>query len=239
MKRFFKTTAALFKKDFKDTARNANMGILLVLPPLFGVLFRFTSIINFGPSYILMLTTVMAMSMIPLNHLSSVIAEEKEKNTLRTLMLSGVSAAEFVTSKILVVWILMQLVNIVDFFIAGYPLAKLPMFLFITTLGSVSLLGLGAAVGIISRDQMSTSVVAVPIMMLLLLPTTMKMLSPVFETMAQFSPIDWMLRLFSMWEDGQSLFSAEGAQGFLVIGVWTLLGIGAYWLAYRKKRLDA
>ncbi|MDL2294206.1 ABC transporter permease [Ruminococcaceae bacterium OttesenSCG-928-D13] len=239
MTRFAKTTKVLLKKDFKDAFRNINMGIMLLLPPLFAALFRFTSVIPLPGNYLLMLVSVMAMTMIPLSYLATIIAEEKEKNTLRTLMLAGVSAGEFITSKVIVVWVLMQFVNVLDYLVIGYSLSMLPAFFLVTTLGSVSLLMLGAAIGVLSKDQMSTSLISVPVMMALLLPSTMSMMSPIFETIANFSPVEHTIRLFFMLDEGQNIFTRDGLLGLLVLLVWTLLGLGAYLIAYRKRRFDA
>lgn len=239
MKRFWKTTLALFKKDWKDSMRNGAMAMLLLIPVLMGVIFKFVSVVDLGGEFILQMTVSMTLAMVPLSYLSSIIAEEKEKHTLRTLMLSGVSAGEFITSKVLVVWVLTEIVNIINYIVAGMPFGGLPMFLLITSLGSVCMLMLGAVIGVASRDQASSSVLSVPVMILLFFPTAMKMISPVFEAVAAFTPIERTLRLFTIWSGGGSIFSKDGLVSILIIVIWTAVSVLLYVWAYKKKRLDA
>lgn len=239
MKRFWKTTLALFKKDWKDSMRNGAMAMLLLIPVLMGVIFKFVSVVDLGGEFILQMTVSMTLAMVPLSYLSSIIAEEKEKHTLRTLMLSGVSAGEFITSKVLVVWVLTEIVNIINYIVAGMPFGGLPMFLLITSLGSVCMLMLGAVIGVASRDQASSSVLSVPVMILLFFPTAMKMISPVFEAVAAFTPIERTLHLFTIWSSGGSIFSKDGLVSILIIVIWTAVSVLLYVWAYKKKRLDA
>lgn len=238
MKRFFKTTAALFKKDFKDAMRNPSVGILLLMPVFFSLLLGKGSYSKLlGSNYILMMTTAMCLTMIPISYLATIIAEEKEKNTLRTLMLAGVSAGEFISSKILLVWLLMQIVNFLDFVIIGLPLHLLPMFLLITTFGSVCLLMFGAVIGIVCRNQMTTSLLSVPLMMFLIIPTIMSIASLHMQKIAELSPVEHVLRLFSVWAFGPSE-NTNIAKSIIVILTWTAVSTVLYLIVYRKKRLD-
>lgn len=236
--RFWQTTKALFKKDMKDCLRNPGLSIMLLLPPVFGLIFRFVTVIEFPREMTLMMLTVMAQTMIPLSFLAAIIAEEKEKNTLRTLMLSGVTGAEFLASKMLVVWVFLLVVNVVDFVLVGYSFAELPVFLLLTALTSVCMMMIGAAIGILCRDQSSTSVMSVPLMMLLLLPSTMGMASPLLANIAKVSPLEHMMQLFFAWQAGEGLLSAPVLKGAAVILAWTVAGVAVYLLAYKRKRLD-
>ena len=106
--------AALFRKDWKDTLKNGNFLLLCILPLGLSALYTF---IDFGgfrmePLFVLSIGLLMNLSLLPLSATSMMIAEEKEKYTLRTLMLSNVSATEFLLSKALVVFLLMQIVNL-------------------------------------------------------------------------------------------------------------------------------
>lgn len=207
-------------------------------PFLFGLIFRFVSAVVLPKDYLLMVTTLMAICMMPLSFLATIIAEEKEKHTLRTLMLSGVSAVEFITSKILVTLLLTEAINVINYFVVGFPLIKLPFYLLVTVLGSLPLLMLGAAIGILSKDQMATGALSAPLMLVFLMPSMLQMLNPIVEKIAYFTPVEQMMRIFTLWSNGGSLLSASTLYSLLIILGWTIIGLVMFIFAYKKKRLD-
>ncbi len=241
MKRRLKVIAALFKKDCKDTLQNMNVMILVILPLVFGVLYTniFSGMMEDMPtSFVLNMVTGMTLALIPTSFLATLVAEEKEKHTLRTLMLSGVTAAEFIASKILLTLMLLELLSIACFFITGSPVNLLLVYLLLVTIGSLGLLLIGAIIGLVCKDQMSTGVLSAPISLILLLPPMLGSMSPFLAAIAQFTPIEWVMRLFNSLQEGGSLFSPLGVQGFLVLLAWVVLPALAFGLVYRRKRLD-
>ena len=148
------TLAVLIKKDFRLMFTNKNMLIMILLPIGFAVLYQtiFGDVKEAGmPSnFVLTLCELLNLSAIPLTGLAMMVAEEKEKNTLRVLMLSDVSALEYIFSKIISVLVLMELITIVIFFITATQLSYLPMFLLVTTVTSISMLLFGSVVGLLS-----------------------------------------------------------------------------------------
>lgn len=101
--------------------------------------------------------------MTPISLLSMMVAEEKEKNTLRTLMLSDVSAEEFLLSKSLVALFLMTIIAIADFLILKGALELFAVYLISGTLAAISLLFLGAMIGLLCKDQMATGTLSAPV----------------------------------------------------------------------------
>ena len=88
----------------------------------------------------------------------SAIAEEKEKHTLRTLMLANVSAEQMLASRGLVTLLAIALVDAACYLVIGQPLAGLPAFLAIGVAGSVPIVLLSLLLGLVARDQMSAGV---------------------------------------------------------------------------------
>jgi ABC-2 type transport system permease protein len=89
---------AIFKKQLKDTLKNKRVLIQFVIFPIFTFL-----IINSIPAEgnsnenIASLMAVIFTGMIPVSAMASIIAEEKEKNILRVLMMSNVKPLEYLT----------------------------------------------------------------------------------------------------------------------------------------------
>lgn len=161
-------TRILFLKDWKDTLKNGNGMILAVLPLFFTLLYRMLPIdgMPMPREFISLIGVLMNLALVPVALLSMMIAEEKEKNTLRTLMLSNVGAVEFLTSKCLVVLVLLSVVNLAVFFLTGMALSALPLFLLVTTLTALCLMFLGAVIGLLCKNQMSTGTLASPVALL-------------------------------------------------------------------------
>lgn len=224
----------LFFKDLKDTLRNGNGMILAVLPLAMTLLYRIMPIegMPMPREFVSLIGVLMNLSLLPVALLSMMIAEEKEKNTLRTLMLSNVSAVEFLTSKCLVALLLLEAVDLIVFFLAGTPLSGLPMFLLATTLTALCMLLLGAVIGLVCKNQMSTGTLAAPVALLLMVPTMFASMNDTVARFAQFIPTYSMMQL--VYVSGPA-----SAMPWLVIAAWLVGGLALFVLAYRRGRLDA
>ncbi|MDR2889770.1 MAG: ABC transporter permease [Lachnospiraceae bacterium] len=98
MKRFyFRNITALFIKQIKDTLKNLQVLVLFFIFPLLGVVMTKalpTSEMG-GPLFFISIFATMHCVFAPLEAAASVIAEEKEKNTLRILIMSNVTMTEY------------------------------------------------------------------------------------------------------------------------------------------------
>lgn len=242
MKLRMHTLAVLIKKDFRLMFTNKNMLIMILLPIGFAVLYQtiFGDVKEAGmPSnFVLTLCELLNLSAIPLTGLAMMVAEEKEKNTLRVLMLSDVSALEYIFSKIISVLVLMELITIVIFFITATQLSYLPMFLLVTTVTSISMLLFGAVVGLLSKDQMSTSTLSTPLMILFLIPPMFQNMNEVIDKIASIVPTTRMMAIINDAMNGMSILSQEHLLDFGIILAWILLGVVTFAMMYRKKGFD-
>ena len=242
MKLRMHTLAVLIKKDFRLMFTNKNMLIMILLPIGFAVLYQtiFGDVKEAGmPSnFVLTLCELLNLSAIPLTGLAMMVAEEKEKNTLRVLMLSDVSALEYIFSKIISVLVLMELITIVIFFIMATQLSYLPMFLLVTTVTSISMLLFGSVVGLLSKDQMSTSTLSTPLMILFLIPPMFQNMNEVIDKIASIVPTTRMMAIINDAMNGMSILSQEHLLDFGIILAWILLGVVTFAMMYRKKGFD-
>ena len=242
MKLRMHTLAVLIKKDFRLMFTNKNMLIMILLPIGFAVLYQtiFGDVKEAGmPSnFVLTLCELLNLSAIPLTGLAMMVAEEKEKNTLRVLMLSDVSALEYIFSKIISVLVLMELITIVIFFITATQLSYLPMFLLVTTVTSISMLLFGSVVGLLSKDQMSTSTLSTPLMILFLIPPRFQNMNEVIDKIASIVPTTRMMAIINDAMNGMSILSQEHLLDFGIILAWILLGVVTFAMMYRKKGFD-
>ncbi|MDO5601313.1 MAG: ABC transporter permease [Oscillospiraceae bacterium] len=230
----------LFRKDLKDYLQNKNSLLMMLLPLFFALLY--SVIFSDGPEamppmYLLSMTVSMSLCLLPTATLSMSIAEEREKNTLRTLVLSGVTAVEFLLSKALACLVMLTVVDTLIFAVVGAPWGFFPAFLLVTTLAGLCLEFLGGVIGLVSRDQMSTGTISAPLMLLLMIPSMLANVNAVLAAIARFSPVYAALQLFGL-SSQNAMFSADALWYFGVLLVWTLLSLAAFWLVYKKRGTD-
>jgi ABC-2 type transport system permease protein len=202
---------------------------MLGLPLIFALVYQSMDI-GMPADYVMMLCLLMNMSMTGVSCMAMMIADEKEKHTLRTLMLSNVSASEFLLSKALVVLCLTEFGSLLIYFITGSTVPMLTRFLPVSLVTCLCLLIIGALVGIISKNQMTTGLFAAPVMLILLLPPMLAQINDTYLQFARFTPTYSMVNL--LFQEGDRLFSIA------VLAGWVLLGALLFALAYRRKRLD-
>lgn len=231
---------ALFIKDFKNCFMNKNIFLMLLLPVLFGVLYKFllNDFLQDANRFVLVMCVVMIIAIIPLNILASMVAEEKEKQTLRSLMLANVSAVDFLFSKALVTLILIVLDGALIFIVCQEPIGHLGFFLLFLILTSLGVLFFGALVGLFSKDQMSAGTLSSPLMILLMLPPMLEQLNAVIEKVAVLFPTTSFQTLYLQLMTKGAFFNH---QTFLALGIcflWIVIGIGLFIYGYKKKGLD-
>lgn len=97
---------------------------------------------------------------------SSLIAEEKEKHTLRVLMTASVTGGEYFAGTILVPLLLTVGVNLLILPITGCTVsgAGLAIYFVITVIGAATSCVIGMIVGIYSKNQMSASMLCMPVL---------------------------------------------------------------------------
>lgn len=229
----------LYKRDFIDYLKTPAIAVCSLLPILFIMFYKYIGVpeaegdtsaflLTFG----MMLNSTMCAIMIP----STTIAEEKEKFTLRTLMLSNVNAMEFFLSKILMTTTVTFLGNLIVFCLANADASKLPAYIISTLLGNSCVIMLSAVIGMISRDQMSCSVIQIPVMLLFLVPPMFAGASKVLEMLTKIIPYGAMLQLFHQLTGPMKTGKIAGACG--VLAVWLVVSVVLFAYFYKKKGTD-
>lgn len=236
-----KKISILVKRDFKDFFKNPAVFITILVPIFFVFLYKFLFVHVFEKNdlthFVLRLGIAMNCSMCAIIIPSTSIAEEKEKFTLRTLMLSNVSSMEFLTSKILLGFLVTMVGNILVFLLAGSPMSGFGIFLIASILGSLSLNLISAILGVLSRDQASASVLQIPIMLIILIPSMLGNMNKVLHTIGSFTPIQAMMDIY--YDGVEGLFFTSGVLiNFLILLIWIVLSVVLFTWAYKKRGMD-
>jgi len=233
---------ALTKKEMKSFLKNSNVLVMCLLPILFSVIYNniFSGLYGDDSTSRMMIFNMcfnMNLIMVCSFVIAMLIAEEKEKNTLRTILLSGVSAPEFLAGKVLVTFILSQITNVLIFFIMGLEVQYLGWFLVISFLVVICMIEIGAVIGILSPNQMATGVIGMPVLMVLLLIPAFADLNEGMKKIAKFTPNYNMNMLFKQLFETGSLLKGE-IMPFVVILIWVILSGAVFFITYNKVGLD-
>ena len=233
---------ALFKKDFKNCFMNRNISLMLVLPILFVLLYKFLmnggADESFSPYFTLLMCSVLTLSVNPLNILAMLISEEKEKHTLRSLMMANVSGAEFIASKAAVCLILMIAESVIIYFLCGLAMNLFALYLGVIFIVSLAIIIFGAVVGISAKDQMAAGTLGTPLMMLFLVPPVFSTMNNFFEKVSVLVPTTSLYTIYGAAYSKLPLMSRDNMIAFGVCVAWIVIGIIVGMRIYKKKGLD-
>ncbi|MBU3201842.1 ABC transporter permease [Clostridium estertheticum] len=239
---FTRRINALLKKEIKSLSKNWNILLMCLLPVLFS--FIYTNVFRgggtsdgIGKYEILYICLGMNIVLIAGFMIAMLIAEEKEKNTLRTLMLSGVSPLEFLIGKVVITFVVSEILNILIFYIARMDSVYLGKFILLTSLVAISMIEIGAVVGIIVTNQMSAGTVGMPIFMFFLMVPIFSSFSKKIELIANFLPNYNMNLMFTMLFSGGEIGVGE-AKNIAVILIWIIIAGVTFVCTYNKVGLD-
>lgn len=170
---------------------------------------------------------------------SSPLVEEKEKNTLRVLMTSSVNGVEYLIGTLIPPLFILIIANIIMIPVSGTSFGEIQFgsYLMITTVASFISLLIGYIVGIIAKNQVKTSLISLPITLIL---TSVPVLKVFQKDLAEILNYTYTGVLTNF---ANSIFSEGGYQWNLtdisVLFSWFIISLGIFIFAYKKNGLDS
>ena len=222
----------IIKKQFKDTLKNKTILIQFILFPFFTIIMENLIHIEGMPKYYFArMFSVMYLGMSPTMAVAAIISEEKEKNTLRALMMANVKPWQYLTGICSYVWIICMIgacliTTVIEPGVIPFYMCLMALGFFVSTI-------VGACVGICSKNQMTATSMVMPIIIVLAFAPMLSMFNEKISVVAQFVYTQQLMNAF-----GAMSWGAIGGKGFAIIGVNTLLFIVLFVVAYRKKGLE-
>ncbi|MEK4031394.1 ABC transporter permease [Pseudobacillus sp. FSL P4-0506] len=231
----FKRVNAIFIKDWKDLQRNSYIIFTLAIPLVFAAMLsrmgEESAALN---TYPINLALVIAGAFIQ----AAMVAEEKEKNTLRGLLLSPASTAEIFVGKSALSAVMTILVIIGSIFLSDYKVPSPLLFSISIVLGLFFYIATGTILGLLSRTVMETSIIGMPVLVVFGMSSMMKSMvdNKVLIKIVDYLPNE---QLNAIWF---GLSSGKGLSGIiehiLVLLVWVVVSIVITVVIYRKRRID-
>lgn len=183
-----KNIKAIFMKQMKDTFKNKTVLIQFVMFPLLTILMEKAVTLKDLPEHFFVnLFASMYIGMAPLTTMAAIISEEKEKNTLRALLLSNVKPMEYLLGIGSYIWFACMIGACVFGWVGEYEGKNMISFLCIMAVGILSSLLIGAAIGTWSRNQMASTSLTVPVMIVFSFLPMISMFNESVKNVAKFA----------------------------------------------------
>ncbi len=231
-----RTSLAIFNKQFKDSINNLQSLMIMVIYPVVA----FIMVIALGDQegmdgpmsgmFISMFAT-MHCSFAPLTIASTIISEEKEKGTLRSLIMSGVGRVNYLISISLFIIITVMLTGSTFLLMDEFTQQEICKFLITTLCGTVISTLLGLCIGINAKNVAAANGMAMPVgLMLSLIP----MLAQFNDSIAKVSKFTYSGQISLVLEGGNDITTEMLAVcGAYVVAFATLLVV-----LFKKKGLE-
>lgn len=177
------------------------------------------------------LFSIMYIGMAPLTSVAAIISEEKEKNTLRVLMMSNVKPWQYLTGVGLYVWLICMVGAGV--MATRLDLEAIAFYMCIMGIGFAISIIAGACIGIYSKNQMSATSLVIPVMMIL---AFLPMLAMFNDKIAKVAKIFYTQQL-KVCLDNMKVTNIT-KETVMVVIVNVLVLIGMYGITYKRKGLE-
>lgn len=231
----FKRMNAIFIKDYKDFSRNIAVFVSILVVPFLAGFYGRMGVDSITLQYMLL---NMAFATTATFVQSCLIAEEKEKNTLRGLMLSPASTAEILVGKSLLSFVITVLVIVLSAFFLNYMPQNIWIVTIAMLLSTVFYIGLGTLLGLYTKSVMEASVAAFPVMIIFGLGTLIIELVeryPVLKVLTYLPNLQ--LQEIAIEVEASASFGDIGLHLVIIIA-WVIFIFFLTIIIYRKRMID-
>ncbi len=227
-----RNVGVIFKKQLKDTLKNKTVLIQFIMFPLMTLLMEHAiSLPDMPELFFTKLFSVMYMGMAPMTSAAAIISGEKEKNTLRALMMANVKPWEYLLGVGAYVWTLcMAGAGIMA---TGLASSDIPFYLGVMAAGFVISISLGACIGIFSSNQMTATSLFVPVMLVFSFSPMLAMFNDKIEKVARIFYTQQLRVLMN-----QMSFEGIKPESIMILIVNAVLAIALFFVAFKRKGLE-
>ena len=225
---------AIFRKQVLDTRKNRAVLIQFIMFPIMTIVMSNAVKVDDMPEFFyLKLFSIMYMAMAPIVSMSAIISEEKEKGTLRALMMSNLSPASYLAGVGIYDLLACLIGTMLMSKACGLDDGPWWRYLCVIMIGLVISIILGATVGVLAKDQMAATSLSVPVMCLF---TFLPMMAQFNGTIAKVAKFFYTQQLYLALEDINNV--KIGTEGLIIIAANAIVILAFFVLAFRKEGLN-
>ena len=230
-----KRIQAIFMKDYKEFSRNYAISIMIVFPILFAFLYR-----TDGGGQAVMYAFLLNFSLAMLTSFvqACLIAEEKERNTLRSLMMTPASMLDILLGKSALVFVISAIVIAISTFIFGYNPENLVLLILGIAISIILYISVGTICGLYSKSIMEASLSMFPVLIIFTAGPYAVLFAERFPVLEAFSylPSSQLNELILLMSDGAPTGDMLTAVGIILI--WTIVLTIVSFVLYKKRLMD-
>lgn len=220
----FKRVRAIFVKDYKEFSRNYAINIMLIFPILLAILFRsqdVSSIGTFGLIFGLVLN--ISFTIITSFTQACLIAEEKERSTLRSLMMTRATTMDVLVGKSFLSFVVSLVVLTIVTYILSYEPSSIWAFVTAIILSIILYTAVGTICGLFSKTLLEASLIVIPVIILFPAAPYGALLAKdfVFFKVLEYAPSSQLVYLLDTRNTGFT--TGELLKPLLIILAWTVV----------------
>ncbi|MDX8360817.1 MULTISPECIES: ABC transporter permease [Bacillaceae] len=230
-----KRVNAIFIKDWIDLLKNSYMLLTIAMPLVLAAYFgRVGSNDGISQMFIINLTFTLVGTFVQ----ASIVAEEKEKNTLRGLLLSPASTLEILVGKSTLSAAATMVVVAGVMFLSDFQMVSLPLFILMLIVGLIIYISVGTMIGLLSRTVMETGVVGMPILVILGMGSIFTSVTDneLIIKLVSYLPSEQFNYMWTQFNDTGSYSDIFG--NLFILLIWVVVAIAVTLITYKKRRFD-
>ncbi len=225
---------AVFVKQCKDILKNTQVLVLFFVYPLVAAVMTTSVGDQLGQTdFFISIFATMHAVFTPVVVTASIISEEKEKNTLRVLILSGIRPVEYLLGIGGFVFFCTMLTGSSYLAMGSYDVKSGAAFMLCMAIGCICSIVLGLAIGGFANNSMGANALAVPISMVI---SFLPMIAYFNETIGKVSKYIYGQQIGNFMRS-PSDYHLTG-ETISVVAINFLLCLVAFILVFRHNRID-
>ena len=222
----------IIKKQLIDTFKNKTVLIQFIMFPLLTILMEKTIKIDDMPEHFFTnLFSVMYIGMAPLTSVASIIAEEKERNTLRVLIMANVKPVQYLLGVCIYVWAICMLGA--GLIATGLDRSDIPFYMLIMAIGFALSALIGACIGLYAKNQMAATSAVMPVMIIFAFLPMLSMFNDNIKKVARFFYTEQLKRLLD-----EMTFDGMKTSTVIILAFNAVLMILLFLGLFKKKGLE-
>lgn len=229
-----KEITAVFFKQTSETIKNKTILIQFLMFPIMTLIMEKTINLEDMPEHFFAkLFAVMFVGMAPLTCMSSIISEEKEKNTLRALIMSNVKPYQYIIGISSYVWLMCMIGVLIFALCSGFRGTELAAFISILAVGIMVSEIIGASIGILCSNQMSATSITVPVMMVFSFLPMLSLFNVTIKSISKYTYSQQISLLINNIADKEYY-----TDGIIIILSNLIIAAILFFMAFRKRGLN-
>ncbi|MBX4163318.1 ABC transporter permease [Priestia sp. YIM B13484] len=227
--------SAILLKDWYDLLKNSYILFTIAFPLLFAV---WLGNMDVKSTYSFVFPINLALVICGCFVQAAMVAEEKEKSTLRGLLLSPATTLEILIGKSALSAIVTLVVIVASIFLTGFKVSSLPLFSLSILLCLIIYIAIGTLLGLLSRTVMETTIIGMPVLTLLGMGSVLKETidNKIFAKIVDFLPSEQFNQI--AMNIGESNNSGNTGKSLLILLVWVIVSLAITVITYNKRRFD-